>query len=236
MRQNSQIMDYEPVTRSATTKVAGAEEEAGGRPESNWFWSGSPPIRQERSALPLHERAAQSSGLSSQGKIAMLKRGHALGYAGFFLFTALVYFRPYEVFKSLSWLTGAAFWVAVLTFVIFVPTQLLLEGNLTARPREVNLILLLCLLALLSIPLATSSADAWETFSGLFIKVIVTFIVMVNAVRTRFRLMSLLFLALAVSVYVSVNAINDYRLGRLAEQGVRIEGSLGGMLQNPNDL
>src|SRR6476660_2050354 len=46
---------------------------------------------------------------------AILKRGHTLTFVGLFLFTFLVYFRPYELFPSLMWLSKSAFWVAVVT-------------------------------------------------------------------------------------------------------------------------
>src|ERR1043166_8580836 len=66
-----------------------------------------------------------------------LKRGHALSFAGLLLFTAVTYFRPYELIPALSSFTSMAFWLAVLTLVVFIPTQLSVEGNLTYRPKEV---------------------------------------------------------------------------------------------------
>src|SRR5262245_46362429 len=52
------------------------------------------------------------------------KHGHSVSYAGIFLFTALVFFRPYEWSPSLSWLSTSAFWVAVATLIAYVITQL----------------------------------------------------------------------------------------------------------------
>ena len=165
----------------------------------------------------------------------ILKRGHSLSFAGLFLFTFLVYFRPYELFESLSWLSSSAFWIAFLTLIVFLPTQLSLDGTITARPREVNLVLLLTLTALLSVPFALEPLTAWNSFTG-YLKVIVMFIVMVNVVRTEKRLKSLIVLILAASVLLSLGGVNDYRLGNLALQGRRIEGVIGGIFSNPNDL
>ncbi len=165
----------------------------------------------------------------------ILKRGHTLSFAGLFLFTLLVYFRPYELFESLSWLSSSAFWIAVFTLIIFLPTQLGLDGTITARPREVNLVLLLTLTALLSVPLALDPLTAWNSFTE-YMKVIVMFIVMVNVVRTEKRLKSLIVLVLAASVLLSLSGVNDYRVGNLALQGRRIEGVIGGIFSNPNDL
>ena len=163
------------------------------------------------------------------------KRAHAISFAGLFLFTFFLYFRPYELFPSLSWLTSATFWIAIVTLAVFFPTQLASEGNLTARPREVNLILLFTVTGLLSIPLAINPGEAWDEFSQ-FLKVVLMFLVMVNVVRTEKRLKALLWLILAASAVLSVGAINEYRAGRLVSDGDRIRGIIGGMFGNPNDL
>jgi putative inorganic carbon (hco3(-)) transporter len=166
-----------------------------------------------------------------------LKRGHLFSYIGLFFFTVVLYFRPYELHPSLAGLTSLAYWLAVVTLAIFLPTQFALEGNLTARPREVNLVLLLCLTALLSIPLAINRYEAWTAFNYPFIRAVAMFIVIVNVVRTLGRLKGLMLLAIAIGVVLSVGAINDYRLGRVSiEAGERVTGVIGGMFGNPNDL
>jgi O-antigen ligase len=166
----------------------------------------------------------------------LLKRGHALTFGGLFLFTFVLYFRPYELIPALSSLTSIAFWIAVATLLVFIPTQLGLEGNLTARPREINLVLLLTLTALLSIPLATDRSVAWGEFSGSFIKVIIMFIVMVNVVRTEGRLKSLLWLAFAVSCFLCYHAIKDFGSLTGTSGTERVWGAIGGAFGNPNDL
>ena len=164
-----------------------------------------------------------------------LRRGHAASFAGLLLFTAVVYFRPYELVPALSGFTSMAFWLAVATLLVFVPTQLSVEGTLTARPREVNLALLLLLAGLLSVPLALEPAEAWWAFLD-FAKVITMFVVMVNVVRTEWRWRLMVWLALVVSVVLSANAVADYAAGNLAMNGMRIEGVIGGLFDNPNDL
>ena len=62
------------------------------------------------------------------------------------------------------------------------------------------------------------------------------FIVMVNVVRSEKRLKMLWVLVLVSTCLLSIGAINDYRLGRLALMGVRIQGVIGGLFDNPNDL
>jgi O-antigen ligase len=109
------------------------------------------------------------------------------------------------------------------------------EGTLTVRPREVNLVLLLLLAGLLSVPLALEPAEAWAAFTD-FAKVVTMFIVMVNVVRSEGRWRWMFWLALLVSLVLSVHALNDYRLGNLKLKGDRVEGVIGGMFENPNDM
>jgi putative inorganic carbon (HCO3(-)) transporter len=165
----------------------------------------------------------------------ILKRGHALTYAALFVFTIILYARPAELYPS-RWTASIALLVGVVTLTVFIPSQLSLEGTFTARPREINLILLLSLTGLLSIPLALSPGEAWKTFSDTFIRCVVIFIVMVNAVRTEARLKGLLLLAMLVSIWLSLGAINDYRLGLLTVEGYRVAGWGGGIFGNPNDM
>ena len=162
------------------------------------------------------------------------RRGHLVSYLGLFLFTAFVFFRPYELF-SIPALKEGALWLALFTLLAYIPSQFMAEGNITARPREVNLALLLLLAALLSVPLAISPAEAWDNFYE-FAKVILMFVVLVNVARTEWRFRGLILLAMTVTVMLSFAAFNDYRNGRLALGGERVKGLLGGLFDNPNDL
>jgi hypothetical protein len=176
----------------------------------------------------------QTESLSTKSKWT-LKRGHALSYAGLWLFTIILYARPAEFYPS-PLTASLALIVALATLAFFLPTQLSLEGTVTARPTEVNLVLLLCLTGLLSIPLALNRFAAWQEFSGVFIRCIVMFIVMVNVVRTKARLKGLLFLALAAGLWLSFEAVNDFRLGLMTVEGYRAGGRGGGIFGNSNDM
>jgi putative inorganic carbon (hco3(-)) transporter len=229
MGMGNELADYDPV-RNPRRKVW-VEESA----DRGWH---TPVANQD---YDLNTLPATTSSPPAVPKIekreGWLKRGHTLSYAGLFLFTLVLYFRPYELVSSLSSLTSLAFWIAVVTLVVFFPTQLGMEGNLTFRPREINLVLLLCVTALISIPLAISPGEAWETFYGeAFLKAVLMFIVLVNVVRTERRLRGLFFLALAVSVWLSWGALADYQAGNFTVEAYRVAGSLSGMFGNPNDM
>lgn len=169
------------------------------------------------------------------------RRGHVLTFGCLFVFSIVLYFRPYELIPALSSFKSMAFYVGIVTLLVFVVSQFALEGNLTARPTEVNMVLLVGLAAVLSVPMAIDPNEAWEVFNDLLIKTILIFIVLVNVVRTERRLRILWWLVLVVSIYLSVNVILDYQAGVFevgsAETNTqRIAGAIKGLFGNSNDL
>lgn len=163
-----------------------------------------------------------------------LRSGHALTYAGLFLFSFVLFYRPYEFIPLPS---NLAFWLAAVTLAVYLPSQLATEGTLTARPREVNLVLLLTLTALLSVAFAKESrAEGWATFTDIFARAVVMFIVIVNAARTERRLRWLLLLSIGSGLLMSAGALHDYWSGKLTVEGYRVDGQLGGIFGNPNDM
>lgn len=167
--------------------------------------------------------------------------GHGLTFIALFLFSIVLYFRPYEMIPSLASFTSMAFFFGVLTLAIYVPSQFMTEGNLTARPREINLILLFGLAAILSMPMAVSPSEAYTEFTELLLKALVIFIVLVNVTRTELRLKLMMWLAFAVSIYLGFWAVSDYSNGIFREGNAyynnqRIGGAIRGLFGNSNDL
>lgn len=237
MSGKSNFVDYETITNSRRARA----------PESEEFGVHKP-VGVESSSDPIRHSADETSKEISQVTAAevvhasgtsltrtALRRGHGLSFIGIFLFTMLVFFRPYEFSPSLAWLSKGALITAIATLIVFVPAQLGLESRLSVRTREVNLVFLLLLLCLISVPFALDKVQAWNSFVD-FLKVVVIFVVMVNVIRTEKRLKALLLMVLVATVILSVAAVNDYRMGNLALRGVRIEGAIGSLFDNPNDL
>jgi putative inorganic carbon (hco3(-)) transporter len=234
MQRGRSQADYEPVTRSRRQGLRAGEDAR----EEAWPTEIAHPsaaLEEDRAALDDAPPLAPSPPTGKKEKAFSLNRGHSLTYAGLFLFTIVLYARPAEYYPS-ALTASLAFFVAVITLAIYLPSQLSLDGSLTARPREINLVLLFCLTGLLSIPLASSPGEAWSTFSDTFIRCVVIFIVMVNVVRTEARLKGLLLLAIIVSLWLSVGAINDYRLGLMVVEGYRAGGRGTGIFGNSNDM
>jgi O-antigen ligase len=231
LRRQSQ-KDYQPVKRSRVSGRSGAA------PALVDAWPVKPKLNSVKGPRRITELAAQPTivnfGPDPVGA-SFLKHGHALSYGALFLFTLILYARPAEFYPSA--LTASIALVAgVATLGFFIPTQLSLEGTLTARPREVNLVLLFCLAGLLSVPFAINREEAWLEFSSTFIRCIVIFVVIVNVVRTEARLKGLILLAMAAGIWLSIEAVNDYRLGLMTVEGYRAAGRGTGIFGNTNDM
>ncbi len=233
MRRQTQN-DYQPVSRSGKMKTSAPVP-----PSSEWAVkpkkASVPSANGPRLARPLDFNTEAIVAESSSVSATFLKHGHAFSYAALFLFTLILYARPAEFYPS-ALTASIALIVGIATLGFFVPSQLSLEGTLTARPREVNLVLLFCLTALLSVPFAINREEAWLEFSSTFIRCIVIFVVIVNVVRTEARLKGLIFLAIAAGLWLSFEAVNDYRLGLLTVEGYRAAGRGTGIFGNTNDM
>jgi hypothetical protein len=166
----------------------------------------------------------------------LTRNGHTFSYIGIFLFTFTLYFRPYELIPGLGGLSSMALYVAVATIVIFIPTQFMMEGNLTTRPPEINYILIITALALVTIPIARSPSLSWETFYDTFLRVVLMFIVMVNVIKTEARLRGLMLLSVGIGVYLGFVAFGLYREGKTTVEDYRVGVDFGGMFGNPNEL
>jgi O-antigen ligase len=231
LRQQSKN-DYQPVSRSGSRKrnvPLSTIDVWPVRPESS-------PANGPQTSKPRDRKTEPATSLEQTNPSAtFLKHGHAFSYAALFLFTAILYLRPAEFYPS-ALTASIALLLGIATLGFFIPTQLSLEGTLTARPREVNLVLFFCLTGLLSIPLAINRQEAWAEFSSTFIRCIVIFVVIINVVRTEARLKGLIFLSMAAGIWLSIEAINEYRLGLMTVEGYRAAGRGTSIFGNTNDM
>jgi O-antigen ligase len=164
------------------------------------------------------------------------RNGHTFSYVGLYLFSILVLFRPYELIPGLEFLAFTAYYFAIATLAIYIPTQLATEGNLTTMSTEVKAALALAAIALITMPIAKDPGMAWDSFNEPFIKAVLMFIVMVNVIRSRGRLLGMLWLSLAIGVVLSYLALGMYMRGEMTVEGYRVGDVIGGMFENPNEM
>ena len=162
---------------------------------------------------------------------------HKITFLGVFLFTVFVFFRPYETLPGAQFLSGGAFPIAIATLLVFVPSQFASTGTLTTLSREVKCVLALIFIAIVTVPIAKDPAMAWDRFSEQFIKAALMFIVMVNVLINWRRLRTIIYVSLAVSVYLSVLALKNYISGEAVIEGYRVGiEEIGGLFGNPNEV
>lgn len=166
----------------------------------------------------------------------LVRDGHSLTYAGIFLFTLVLYFRPYELIPALSDFDMIAQVIAIATLLIYLSTQITKEYSLSVFTTEVKCILIIVACSILSILIAKDREMAWEKFYEDFSKVALVFIIMLNVLQTKRRLQGLMWLATAVSVWLSYQAVLLYREGVFKTEGYRVKVDFGGMFGNPNDM
>ncbi|MFN0139420.1 MAG: O-antigen ligase family protein [Pyrinomonadaceae bacterium] len=167
----------------------------------------------------------------------LVRNGHFVTFIGLYLFSIMVLFRPYEIVPGLGFLAFTAFYFAIVTLLVYAPSQLAIEGNLTMLSTEVKALLAMTALALITVPIARSPALAWESFNDTFIKAVIIFVVLVNVVRTRRRLMAMLWLSFGIGLYLSVRALQLYQEGTFSVESYRVGISeIEGMFGNPNEM
>ena len=166
----------------------------------------------------------------------MRRRGTArLGLPGLMAFTALLFLRPQDHFPA-----ARALHLAEVSAMFGLGS--LVAGRLC---RGLPMTRLTPSWSACS-PSAPSSwrrrrsrsgrAGAVGTFTDLYVKVVLIFVLMVNTLTSPKRMEQFTWLMVIASGYIGSRAVLDYARGvNLIEHG-RVQGSVGGMFKNPNDL
>ena len=167
----------------------------------------------------------------------LVRNGHLATYIALYLFSIMVLFRPYEIIPGLEFLGFTAFYLGIATLALFFPNQFAAEGNLTMFSTEVKAVLALTVLALFTIPIAKDPVLAGDIFKDTFVKAVIIFIVLVNVVRTRKRLMNIIWLSFGVGIYLGVSAVQLYMEGKFSVEEYRVAVTeTKGMFGNPNEM
>lgn len=156
-------------------------------------------------------------------------------YIGLLAFTALLYFRPQDAFPPLGMLRLAELAALVgLSGLVF--GRLRRNLPITRLTPELLVVGTLGALILALAPLSIWMGGAVATFTNLYVKVMLIFLLMVNTLTTPRRVEQFTWLIVLAGGYISFRAVIDYARGvNLIENG-RVQGAVGGMFQNPNDL
>ncbi|PYT04177.1 MAG: hypothetical protein DMF60_16065 [Acidobacteria bacterium] len=168
------------------------------------------------------------------------KSGQPLAFAGLFLFTLLLYVRPNELFPDVFGTFPIMKIVAILTLIVYIGGKLGSSERLSIWPIEMSMLAIIVLLGIVLTPVSVSPAASVEMLSDTFFKVIVIFVLMINLLDTRERLRLILKVVVISGTGIAAGSIAKFAEGKFTAMhlgvGVRIEGTVGGIFGNPNDL
>jgi putative inorganic carbon (HCO3(-)) transporter len=182
----------------------------------------------------LKSRPRRARGLGGE------EAGHPLAFAGLFLFTLLLYLRPNELFPDLFGELAIMKFVAITTLIVYIGGKLGAGELLTIWPAEMCALALIVVIGIVITPVAASPQHSIDMLSDTFFKVVVIFILMINLVDTRERLLRILKLVVICGAGIAAGSIWKFAEGKFTATvqgvGIRIEGAVGGIFGNPNDL
>lgn len=193
-----------------------------------------------KAGSPVGEMASSFS-VSPRWALPEIVSSGKLGFAfaGTYLFTVMLYLRPNELFPEIFGTLSIIKFIAISALLAYVGGKLSSGEPLTIMTIEVKMILAMVGLCLLLLPVSLNPGDSWKEFNDTFSKVVLIFILMVNLIDSRKRLISIFNVVIAGGVWVAYFAIQMFREGKemLQAKGIsRIAGVGGGMFGNPNDL
>jgi O-antigen ligase len=156
-------------------------------------------------------------------------------FTGLLAFTALLFFRPQEQISILNPLHLAE--VSALAALAAMVLGRLKQGlSITRFTPELGGVLTLGATILMTAPFSIWMGGSVATFTDVYVKLILIFILMLNTLTTPKRIDRFLWLIVLATGYIAFRAVADYARGiNLIENG-RVQGAVGGMFKNPNDL
>lgn len=164
-----------------------------------------------------------------------MRSNHGLAFAGVYLFTLLLYARPNDLFPFIGSFPLVKI-VAIGVILIYIVSKNNAGERLSIWTLEMTMLIVIAVLGLILMPVAASPKDSLDTLFDPYIKTVAIFILMVNLIDSRGRLISIWKLVVICGAALGLGAIKSYVNGEFAAQGVRIEGIIGGIFENPNDL
>jgi O-antigen ligase len=156
------------------------------------------------------------------------------GYRGLLAFTAVLLLRPQDKFPALNPLHIAEIcaFIGIGPMLLHRITRRLPVFRITPET--------MALIAFAGVILATAPFSIWpggvaEVFYD-YLKIVVVFVLMLNTLTTPKRLEQLTWLIIVCCGYIAARAVFDYARGINLVEGGRVNGAVGGIFGNPNDL
>jgi O-antigen ligase len=156
-------------------------------------------------------------------------------FLGLLAFTAVLYFRPQDQIPGLGSVPLAEL-TAIFGLGAMITGRLSRGLTVTRVTPELIGVAAFGFVILLTAPFSVWPGGAVGTFTNVFGKVILIYLLMTNTLTTVDRLQRFMTIVVIATGYIATRAVFDYARGfNLVENG-RVQGAVGGMFQNPNDL
>src|SRR5688572_5018832 len=156
-------------------------------------------------------------------------------FLGLMVFTAVLFFRPQDLVTPLRVLPLAEI-AALFALGSLIGSRLARGLPLSKTTPELLGVLALALCILGAAPFSVWMGGAIRTFTDLYAKVVLIFVLMVTTLTSPRRIERFTWLIVIASGYIAGRTVLDYARGiNLIENG-RVQGAVGGMFKNPNDL
>jgi O-antigen ligase len=175
------------------------------------------------------------SGLPLTSGAGATRGKHWLAFAGVYLFTLMLYARPNDLFPAIGDFPLVKI-VAIGVLLIYIGSKITAGERLSVWTLEMTMLVVIAALGLLFMPIAASPEHSIYMLTDIYLKTVIIFIMMVNLIDSRRRIFSLWKLVVVCGAALGVGAIRSYMKGEFSMKGLRIEGLVGGMFENPNDL
>jgi putative inorganic carbon (hco3(-)) transporter len=157
------------------------------------------------------------------------------GFWGIFAFTALLFFRPQDTVRALAPLHLPEL-VAIAALIAMFGHRINRGLPLVRLSPEILGVGAMAAIMLLTVPFSIWPGGAFGTFTDVYFKVVLVFVLMVNSVRGVMALRWFTWLILCAMGYVAARGVFDFATGQNLIKGERLHGSISGLMGNPNDL
>jgi O-antigen ligase len=198
-------------------------------------------FRQASKPAPADE--VRSTGLSQNHELSEMDASPAnarLAFAGIFIFNLLLYARPQEMFPELFGSFPLVKIVAISTLLAYFVAKLSTGERITVWTPELMMVLVIAFLGITFTPIAAAPQDSLNVLLDTFLKVVIIFVLMINLLDTKSRLLSIMKLSVICGSVLGLFAIISYINGNFLIQNKqstgRVIGIVQGMFGNPNDL
>ena len=180
-------------------------------------------------------RPLRSAATNRGGEFVTVETGESqLPFRGLVAFTIILLLAPQFIFPFLEPFRIALLAILV-TVVSLVYTRFSLGQPILNLSGGAMYPLLIAGWATITAPMSFWPGGSIGFLTGIYLKPLVLFILLVNIVNTREKLIRIAWLLSLIAVPLSLTTLKHFLTGELS-QGDRVVGYKGGLTSNPNDL